>query len=334
MTDNSEIKSHGLLKGHLAAAGAYVIFGVNIVTTKDIALSGMVTPIALFTMRAIGATVLFWALSLFTRNSQPERNPQPTPRQARNPQPHEKVDAKDLPKIAAASVLGLFIPQLSFLAACHTTTAIDISILGSLAPIFTMFAAAIALKEPITFKKALGVAISFVGVLTLIFNSVIRQQNGVDVTSPWGVVLMLINGISFACYLGIFMPLISKYSVVTFMKWMFLFSLLISLPFSFRDLCATHFNEFPHQVILEIAFLIFFATFISYILILVAQKNIRPTLVSMYSYLQPLIAVVIAVIIGMDTLTWQKVLATVLIFAGVFVVNGSKAGHAFRRPRH
>jgi len=312
MTDNSEIKSHGLLKGHLAAAGAYVIFGVNIVTSKDIALSGMVSPIALFTLRAIGATALFWILSMFTHNPQPK------------PMPKEKVDAKDLPKIAAASVLGLFIPQLSFLAACRITTAIDISILGSLTPIFTMFVAAIALKEPITFKKASGVAMSFAGVLTLIFNSVARQ-NGVDVTSPWGVVLMLCNGISFACYLGIFRPLISKYSVVTFMKWMFLCSLLISLPFSFGDLCATAFSEIPQKVILEIAFLVVFATFIAYFLIPVAQKNIRPTLVSMYSYLQPLIAAVIAVMIGMDTLTWQKVLATVLIFSGVYIVNGSKA---------
>lgn len=293
-----------VLKGHLAAGGAYAIFGLNIVFCKDIAICGIVSPTALFTLRAIGASILFWGVSLLF--------------------PKEHVAANDLWKIALASMVGLFIPQLTFLAACTMTTAIDISILTTLSPIFTMFLAAIVLKEPLTVKKASGVAISFAGVLFLIFNSV-THGNGVTTSSPWGIVLMLVNCISFASYLSIFKPLIHRYSVITFMKWMFLASLLVSLPFSFRDLTVTRFADIPLDVALEIGFLILFATFVAYYLIPIGQKNIRPTLVSMYSYLQPMIAVAISIIIGMDVLTWQKIVATVLVVTGVVLVNRSRA---------
>lgn len=292
------------LIGHLAAGGAYLIFGLNIVFCKDIANSGAVSPIALFTLRAIGASALFWLISLL--------------------QPAEKVDKKDFPKIAIASVIGLFTPQYTFLKAVTMTTVIDISILSTLSPIFTMFIAAMVLKEPITAKKAVGVAVSFGGVLFLIFNSVVRP-GGAASTSPLGVVLCLLNGLSFAAYLGIFRPLIRKYSVITFMKWMFLCALLVSLPMSASDLISTDYAAIPSLVLWEIGFLIFFATFVAYFLIPVGQKYIRPTLVSMYSYLQPIIACVVAISLGMDFVTWQKILATVLIVSGVILVSRSRS---------
>lgn len=291
------------LSGHLAAASAYAIFGVNIVFCKGIAQSQVIEPIALFTVRAIGASLLFWLVSLFT--------------------PREKVALKDIPAIVAASILGLFVPQFTFLKATHMATAIDISILGTLSPIFTMFIAAIVQGEKITFKKALGVAISFAGILALIFNSV-HSDSGVEHTSIAGYVLLLVNSLSFSAYLGIFRPLIGRYSVVTFMKWLFLVSLILSLPLSARSLMHTDFANIPVDVALEIAFLVVFATFVAYFLIPVAQKNIRPTLVSMYSYLQPIIAVIISICIGMDVMTWQKAGAIVLVVGGVALVSRSR----------
>ena len=291
------------VKGHVATALAYVIFGLNIVFCKDIASCGIVSPIVLYTLRAIGAAALFWAISLIG--------------------PREKVARKDLPAIAAASFIGMFVPQLSFLGACTMTSAIDISIMSTLSPIFTMFIAAIVVKEPITLKKAGGVTVSFIGVIFLIFNSVVKD-NGISQSSPVGIALMILNALSFAAYLGIFRPLISRYSVVTFMKWVFLFAIVMSLPFSARGLFTTEFGAIPSKVLWEIGFLIFFATFVAYFLIPIGQKHIRPTLVSLYSYLQPIIAAAIAIATGMDSLTWQKILATVLVVGGVIVVNRSR----------
>ena len=292
------------LIGHLSIAAAYTIFGLNIVFCKDIANSEAVPPVVLFTLRAIGATALFWLLSLFM--------------------PKEKVERGDMPKIAAASFVGLFVPQMTFLFAITMSTSIDTAILSTFGPIFTMIFAFLFLGEPITGKKAGGVAISFAGVIFLILNSV-HSSGGAEITTPMGYILLLLNSLSFSLYLGLFRPLISKYSVVTFMKWMFLFSLLLSLPFSFKGLLATDYIAIPGIVKWEIAYLIFFATFVAYFLIPLGQKFIRPTLVSMYTYLQPIIAAIVSIWTGMDSLTWQKILATVLVVGGVVLVSKSRA---------
>ena len=291
------------LRGHLSIAAAYLIFGLNLVFSKDIANSQTVSPYVLFSLRAIGASALFWLLSFFM--------------------PREKVEKADIWKIAAASLLGLFVPQMTFLMAITMTSAIDTAIIGTLGPIFTMFFAFLFLGEPITGKKAGGVALSFAGVLLLIINSI--HGGGASVTSPWGVVLLLVNSLSFSLYLGIFRPLISKYSVVTFMKWSFLFSLLLSLPVSAGGLLTTDFAAIPPNVRWEIGYLVFFATFVAYFLIPYGQKFIRPTLVSMYSYLQPIIAAIISIWTGLDSLSWQKVLASLLVVGGVVLVSKSRA---------
>ena len=298
------------LSGHLSIAGAYTIFGLNIVFCKDIANSAAVSPIVLFTLRALGASALFWLLSIFT--------------------PKEKVAPEDFPKIIAASFVGLFVPQLTFLKAITMATAIDTAIMGTLGPIFTMVFAFLFLGEPITGKKAGGVALSFAGVIFLIFNSV--HTGGVSATSPMGIVFLLLNCLSFSLYLGVFRPLISKYSVVTFSKWTFLFSLLLSLPFSSRGLLATDFAAIPSLVKWEIGYLVFFATFVAYFLIPFGQKHLRPTLVSMYTYLQPIIAAIVSIWAGMDVITWQKTAATILIVGGVILVSRSRAAAEQPRP--
>ena len=290
--------------GHLACAAAYVIFGINVVVCRDIATDGGLAPIVLFTMRALVAGGLFWLVSLFM--------------------PREHVPMRDLLRLAGAGVLGLFLPQLTFLHAIELTTPVDLSIMSTITPILTMFVAAIFLKEPITWKKVLGVALSFGGVLWLILQSS-HAGAGADHTQPLGVAFCFANYLVFALYLGTCRPLIARYSVVTGMKWMFLFSFLLSLPFSVPHMPHTDFAAVPMHVWWEIGYLIFFSTFVAYFLIPVGQQRIRPTLVSMYGYLQPIIAVGLAIATGMDRLTLTKVLAAVLVFVGVWVVTQSRA---------
>ena len=190
-----------------------------------------------------------------------------------------------------------------------------------------MFVAAIVLKEPITLKKAGGVALSFVGVIFLILNTVRIGGSGVTETKPLGIIFMICNCFVWACYLGIFKPLIAKYSVVTFMKWMFLFSALVSIPLDFNELIHLDMASMPSKYLLELGYIIVFSTFTAYFLIPVGQKTLRPTVISLYGYLQPIIATVMSIIMGMDHLTWQKVLAAALVFTGVVLVNKSRAAN-------
>ncbi len=289
--------------GHVACFTAYLIFGLNIVVCKDLTSSGAISPLALFTLRSLGAGVLFWLISLFL--------------------PKEQVECRDLPKIFVASVLGFFLTQISFLMAISRITPMDCSIVASLSPLYTMFIAAYALKEPLSAQKIGGVVLSLCGVLYLILNSV-TSTSAVVQTTPVGVLLMIANSLCFSLYLGIFKPTIAKYSVVTFMKWIFLFSTLMSLPFSAKEIVHTDFAALPLSYMAELAFLIICATFVTYFLIPIGQKRLRPTLVSMYSYVQPIVAIVVSIYVGMDTLSWQKVLAAVTVFTGVIIVSRSR----------
>ena len=119
--------------------------------------------------------------------------------------------------------------------------------------------------------------------------------------------------------------MIAKYSVITFMKWIFLFSMLMSLPFAGKELAVLDYSSLPSQYLWKLSFLIICATFIAYFLIPLGQKHIRPTLVRMYSYVQPIIAIAISIYVGMDTLSATKVLAAVTVFAGVVIVNSSRS---------
>lgn len=291
--------------GHLSVLGAYTIFGFNIIVCKELTNAHLISSLGLFCFRSTGACLLFWLISLFL--------------------PKEKVPFKDLCGIFVASMLGFFLTQLSYLESSKFTTPLDTSIITSTTPIFTMFVAAIALKEPITFKKAGGVALSFAGIIMLVLNTISISSSSVSETKPIGILLMIGNCVFFASYLGIFRPLISKYHVVTFMKWIFLFSTIIALPLDIKELTHLPYNSMSTNFILELGYIIVFATFIAYFLLPIGQKQLRPTVVSLYTYVQPLIGMVTSIALGMDRLGWQKIVAAVLVFTGVIMVNRSRA---------
>ena len=290
------------ITGHAAAFIAYAIFGFNIIVCKDLTSGHLIPPLGIFTIRSLTAGVLFWIVSAFM--------------------PKEKIDRKDYIRIFAASMLGFFTCQVTFLVGIPYITPVDCSILTAMSPIYTMAIAAIAIKEPITLKKATGVAISFAGIIYLIVSRV-TAPGGIAESTPFGIFMIILNCLSFSMYLGIFKPLIAKYSAVTFMKWIFLFSACVSAPLSMKGLLEVEWAAIPPIQYAELAYLVICATFVTYFLIPVAQKRIRPTLVSMYSYVQPIIAIVISIMIGMDALTWQKVVAAAMVFGGVIIVSYS-----------
>ena len=287
--------------GNLACFMAYAIFGFNIISCKNIAIDGHITPMALFCLRSFGATALFWLWSLFSA-------------------PREQIERKDLWKVALASFLGLFLTQVSFLFAITQTTAIDVSIMSTLTPIMTLIISAIVIKERITWSGVAGIALSMAGVLIIIFNS-ISIGSGADSTSIWGILGMFCNTLCFATYVGVFKPLIQKYPVVTFMKWMFLFSSLMALPFAFSAFKASDLAAVPTDVMGQVIYVVVAATFIAYFLIPIGQKRLRPVVVCMYTYVQPVIAMVIALALGLDTLSVLKIAAALLVFIGVGLVN-------------
>ncbi|MDR3267677.1 MAG: DMT family transporter [Tannerella sp.] len=289
-------------RGHAALITAYLIFGLNTPVSKAVLMYGGTSAMALTFYRFAGATALFWIASLFAKK--------------------DPVNRRDLFLLFVASMFGILINQMSFIIGLSMTSPINASVITTLAPIMTMLLAAFFLKEPITWKKVTGVLIGASGALLLILNGNMAHHNGVSIE---GDMLCVLSCFAFAIYLAAFKRLIVRHSAVTSMKWMFLFATVCSLPWCRRDVLTVDYAAMPADVYLRIAYVVVMATFLAYLLVPVGQKSLRPTVVSMYNYLQPIVSSLVAVILGMDTFGWNKGAASLLVFLGVYVVTQSKS---------
>ena len=291
------------MKGHILIMLANILFGASMPVFKYL-LTADVPPEAITIMRAIFACMMFWLVSFFM--------------------PKEKVLPKDLCLLFVCALCGVGINQWLFVIGLKNSSPVNASSIATAVPIFVLLLAALVLKEPITAKKSLGVFLGVSGGLLLVFNS---TQTTSGTNSLWGDMLMLLNQLMYSVYLVLSKPLSRRYSSVIMMKWMFLFSTLALAPFCLQYMQYVpmfHRETFNVSQLYALLYLLFGATFVSFMLIPMALKQIRPTTVSMYNYVQPIIASAIAVAVGQDTFSMQKLLSAALVFVGVYLVTQSK----------
>ena len=294
------------LKGHASMLAANSMWGLMAPLAKFVMMGGAVSSLVMTDLRVFGAMILFWLFSFF--------------------QKPEHVGHKDLMKLFAASLLAIVFNQGSYIFGVGLTSPVDASIITTSMPLIAMILAAIFLKEPITGKKILGIAVGASGALLLILGS---SQAGAVASrgdNPiLGDIFVLLAQCSYAFYFVLFKNFVAKYSAVTVMKWMFTYAFICLLPFSYNSLLATDWLALDGARIASILFVVVGATFLSYILIIVGQKNLRPTVAGMYNYVQPLVATIVAVCWGMDSFSVSKVFSVVLIFGGVYLVTSSRS---------
>jgi drug/metabolite transporter (DMT)-like permease len=289
------------LNGHIAILTANIIFGLNTPISRSL-IPTILSPFALTFARILGATILFWIASIFFKK--------------------ERVNAKDLYLLFFASLFALSINQLPFFIGLSRTSPIDASIVVSMLPIVTMILAAIFIKEPITFKKALGVLVGASGALLLIFSTEVLHKGE---SNFWGNLIVFSAVVSFAIYLAAFKAVVSRYSSITVMKWMFLFASVVCFPFCYDAVKEIPYSSLTLDTYLRVSYVVILSTFFSYLLIAIAQKVLRPTTFSMYNYLQPIMASLASVAMGMDYFGMEHALSSILVFAGVYLVTQSKS---------
>ena len=296
----------GKLKGHAALWVANIIWGLNAPIGKSVLWSEThpqgVSPFALSVYRMLGACLLFWTVSLFL--------------------PREKVAPRDIVLLLFASVFGIQLNQMLFLWGLSLTSPIDTSIIATIVPVLTMVLATLFLREPITWLKAGGVLLGCAGALLLILVS--RHGTG-GTSSVAGDVLCVISAVSYATYLTAFRNVIVKYSPVTTMKWMFLFAAVAAVAIYYRPLAEVDYAALAPRTWAGIGYVVVCSTFLSYFMVPVGQRYLRPTVVSMYNYVQPLVAVLFTVAVGLDTFGFTKGVAALCVFAGVWLVTKSKS---------
>lgn len=292
------------LIAHLCMLCAGTCWGLMAPIGKDAMLNG-IDGIDLVSFRVLGGALLFWLTSLFTKK--------------------EHVPVKDILLLGCAGLFALVFNQCSYTIGLNLTSPSNSSIMTTSMPIFAMVLSFFILKEPITWQKGGGVLLGCAGAVIIITTS--ATAGNAKVGNIWGDLLCMSAQLSFALYLSLFKPLVQKYSLFTVNKWMFTWATLIIWPFTLGHVSSIDFASVPMSTWWETGFVVFFGTYISYICMMVGQQTLRPTVVSVYNYMQPLVSVSVSVAAGLAVFKTSQALAAVLVFSGVWFVVKSKSKH-------
>lgn len=283
--------------------GANAMWGLMSPIAKLVLSDGLILPLVLVDFRVAGAAALFWLLSMFT--------------------PREHVPAMDLLRLFGAGMLGILLNQGCFIIGVSYTSPGDASLVSTTMPMWVMLLAWIILREPITAKKIGGIVVGAIGAVALTVSGGAAVSGGDN--PVLGDLIVLAAQLCYALYLTLYRNFIMKYSLVTLMKWMFLSAAVVSIPVSMSQLTATNWMSMTWQHWAGIGYVALFGTFLAYLLTMFSQKHLRPTVVGMYNYVQPVVATAVGIYIGIESLTVLKCVAVILIFAGVWLVTISKA---------
>jgi drug/metabolite transporter (DMT)-like permease len=291
-------------KRNLALIAAFLatsIYGINHTIAKEV-MPIYIGSSGFIMLRLIGATSIFWLISLFA--------------------PKEKIERGDFLKIIFASILGMCINMLAFFRGLELSTPINSGVIITLSPVLVLILSYFFLKEKITVKKILGILIGFSGAVFLILNS---SKTGINAPNiPLGNSFFLLNASAYAGYLIIVKPLTRKYNIFTLMKWLFLIGLIISAPITFNQFIEVKWTELPWFAIWRMGYVVIGTTFLTYLFNIYALKKLSPTTVGSFIYLQPIITILFAIITANDTLDTTKILSCILVFIGVYLVSFKK----------
>lgn len=274
-----------------------IIYGVSFTIAKDV-MPQYIKPYGFILFRVTGATILFWIAGLFIKK--------------------EKIQLKDYTRIFFAAIFGVVLNMLTFFKGLSMTTPISASVMMVTTPILVLTFASIFLGEKATLKKISGIIIGLIGAVVLIAYG---KNMGNGNNAFMGNLLVFVNAASYALYLIIVKKLTTKYHPLTFAKWLYLFGLIMVIPFGIEQVQEVNFNLFTPIIYLKMGFIVVFTTFITYLFNLLAVSKLKPTTVSIFIYLQPVIATIYALIVKSDNLNNVKIIATLLIFVGVYLVT-------------
>lgn len=282
----------------IATSIATLIYGVTFTIAKDV-MPQYIKPFGFILLRVLGATLVFWGIGFFVKA--------------------KPIEWGDLKRVVLASFFGVALNMLTFFKGLSYTTPISASVIMVTAPILVLIFSSIIIKEKLLPRKIIGVLIGLLGAVILILYGNASAENAKNMML--GNFLVFINAASYAMYLVIVKKLITKYNPIVFVKWLYLFGLLFVLPFGFTELVEAKWQAMSTSIYLKAGFVVLFTTCITYLFNLFALSKLKPTTVSVFIYLQPVIATLYALLVGSDSLNIVKISATLLIFLGVFLVT-------------
>jgi len=274
-----------------------LLYGLNYTIAKTVMNENFIRPFGFVLLRVIGATILFWILSLFV--------------------PKEKIERKDYLKLMVASLFGVVINMLFFFKGLEYTSPIHASSIMTIIPIIILVLSAYILKEKVTKLKIAGVILGLAGALVL---TLYGKSSRVGDNIPLGNLLVFLNAVSYSIYIILIKKLTAKYHPFTFIKWLFLFGLIILTPFGYSELQDVQWHTFTPYTTFSVLFVVIGATFGTYLLNPLALNKLKASTVGIFIYLQPAIAALFALAMGADFIDTIKITAMIIIFLGVYLV--------------
>jgi drug/metabolite transporter (DMT)-like permease len=277
-----------------------IIYGVTFTVAKDV-MPKYVDAYGFIVLRVAGATILFWIVSFFG--------------------PKEKIATNDFFRIAACAFFGVVLNMLTFFKGLSYTSPIMGAVLMVTTPMIVLILSSIIMKEKMQSKKIIGILLGLAGTIALILYG--KALNNAP-NATLGNILVFVNAVSYAFYLIFVKKLMDKYNAFTFVKYIYLFGFFMVLPFGYHELQVVNWNEIPFDIGMKIGFVVVFSTFFTYLLNLISMRNLKPTTVAVFIYLQPFFATIFAIGLGKDNLNMVKIVSTILIFVGVYLVIHKK----------
>jgi len=290
----------------IAATIVSIIYGMTFTIAKDV-MPNYVQAYGFIIMRVGGSAILFWVVWLFSRISKDVRD--------------EKIDRADYLRIFWAAFFGVALNMLAFFKGLSLTSPISASVLMVSTPIIVLVLSAIILKERMLKRMVFGIILGLIGTAFLILYG---KSSGNATNPTLGNFLVFINATSYGLYLVIVKKLMEKYNPFNFAKWIYLIGFIMVLPFGWGEFETINWASMPMDIYWKIGFVVVFSTFGTYMLNLLSMKELKPTTVAVFVYLQPVFATVFAISLGKDELTLVKIVSAILIFSGVYLVTQKK----------
>ena len=285
--------------GFLAAFGATLIYVLNHTVAKNV-MPVYIGPYAFILLRVIGASLLFWTVSLFVKS--------------------EKIDKKDWPRIILCSFLGMVINMLAFFKGLELSTPVNSSVMITLSPIVVFIFSAILLKEKIQSIKAFGITSGFVGALILVLYTSKTGENAPNI--PLGNFLFIVNSFAYGLYLVLVKPLISKYNIITLLKWLFLLGVIMNFPVTISQFLEVEWTSLPlKEAVIPMVFVVVGTTFFTYLFNAYALTKLTASSLSSFIYLQPIVGIIFAISTKSDSLSLVSLAGMILIFIGIYLVT-------------
>ena len=297
-------------KRNIALIGATLvslIYGVTFTIAKDV-MPHYIDAYGFILLRVGGSALLFWGVWLLMKMLKIG--------------PNEKIALHDFPRIIACAFFGVALNMLTFFKGLSMTSPISAAVIMVCTPLIVLVLSAIIIKEKMLKRKILGILLGLFGTSFLIlYGKSVENNSNVSL----GNFLVLVNAVSYGYYLVIVKKLMDKYNAFTFVKWIYLFGFIMVIPFGLSQFQSVDWAVLPTDIIWKIGFVVVFSTFFTYLLNLLSMRELKPTLVAVFIYLQPLFATVFAISLGKDELSWVKISSAILIFTGVYLVTDKKS---------